>query len=396
MNSQQWKKPLTQTENLEGSVKYLEQSIRSLKTTVETLTSVTTEYNRQTTLVENEKKYELLTENDIQSAELKATQILGPQMEIFLSNIPSLLSDIQQKEKESSIRVEEHRRKLSELKANTEGKTAAGHERPLKIPRIEGVKKNATTLEELTRQRKRLKQLVEQTERECKKESTQLNTVFKYKNELESVRQRKLDISSSIDKHVSLKDKIELEQKSRELDKLITLKQSDIRKKQQQLDDNKRQKSVHKEAVSDQTEYIKSYKEQLQFIEDFKSQISQPSFTSNISTVKNCIHIATQYAEQLKDEKQSMKGHDNHEELEKYISQLTTLCSILMPDNNQGKTVGRILEVMIRTSRKAISSDILMKEYPSRAARRHVANALILLLMSNIIEIIDNDICLCH
>ncbi|KAI8987528.1 Spc19-domain-containing protein [Mycotypha africana] len=118
--------PLTSTVDLEGCVDHLTNCNRTLKSSVESLRSVTEEFTRQAKFMNVDRSYELVTENDIKTAQREVVRDIGPEIEGLLQEVDVLLHNLSVQEQEIKRKVEDQQRLLKLYKQGNHVLNQAG------------------------------------------------------------------------------------------------------------------------------------------------------------------------------------------------------------------------------------------------------------------------------
>ncbi|ORZ05645.1 hypothetical protein BCR42DRAFT_496635 [Absidia repens] len=89
-----WQKPLTMIENLQGSTAKLTSTLNNLSLSVDLLDNVTPSLRRFSAMAQMERKYEMVTSQDIEQAQAAVTKETMPEIELLLNEAQNLIDQL--------------------------------------------------------------------------------------------------------------------------------------------------------------------------------------------------------------------------------------------------------------------------------------------------------------
>ncbi|CAO3601025.1 unnamed protein product [Absidia cylindrospora] len=110
-----WQKPLTIIENLQGSTAKLTSTLNNLSLSVDLLENVTPSLRRFSAMAQMERKYEMVTNHDIEQAQAAVTKETMPEIELLLNEAQNLIDQLGVLTLETERKVHQQDKSLTSL-----------------------------------------------------------------------------------------------------------------------------------------------------------------------------------------------------------------------------------------------------------------------------------------
>ncbi|KAI8643270.1 Spc19-domain-containing protein [Parasitella parasitica] len=346
-----FQEPFSLIENLESSVKSLNNVNQTLKSTIESLNQETREFGRQSQLTTYNRHYEIVTESDIRHAQHEFSKELRPELDFLLEEAELLLNALASEEKRLTINLEKQEKSIrdSQLAANKTRKktTSRQAEKKVKEPFPH---RSIQKLKQLQDRQNRLIHLHELEDESLAQETKELvdlqNINLATEKQMETA-----DLASVQNALDGEKNENELKQEIENLEKLTLIKKQFLdQHENQHVQQTKPVEAIHEEEAHQLSpaESISLYTSHLGLIQNVLDEINQPNFVASVTAVANCETQSKRYYQALQNEIATQPYTQRNQS--KWISLLGRLCQVVMQDGMIGKTAGRVLELLLSSA----------------------------------------------
>ncbi|KAG0223676.1 Spc19-domain-containing protein [Mortierella sp. GBAus27b] len=375
--------------SLKRCVASMEASTRLLKSTVERLDEVTTGYPRLKTITSHTKKYELVSEQDIASAQVEVAREVEPQLFSLTEKAVDMITYLEEEEQTLIDQVQAEtniqKERLQRQKAARSGLS--------NIKRLQSLTRRK---DELSRSASELDEVLDQKKQEFRLLLEKANVDESRSNQAGSSKRARRSMS-----HESR----ELHQRLEERKKELAKRKQEFSAMQLKLQEKKesvrrlRSKSdvLNNSTASDQDNFNPTipwgmYSDHQAFFEGaMKTGLALDARDSSVYE-ETFARIIAPYLRELDSRQGKTDKQLNRltRDKSKKLSQIRNLCKQLFPEENIGQTMVRVLELLVEsTDSELYYKDLVQNEFPTEEERRHNLSRVIgILKQVGVIEVV--------
>ncbi|CAG8635036.1 7422_t:CDS:10 [Ambispora gerdemannii] len=364
--------PPVYIQNLERCVEKLQNSSLLLQASIKRLETGTCDFSRLNKVLGYKRKYELITESDVNDAQKNLATELTPKIQSLIEQAERELTILEQRERELQEEIDKQEIELDSLQlANTLNETnqpkkdtdqSNNNNSSAKLFLSRQKKQQQQNLKSLKARRIDLTKKVEDLAEQMQKKESKLR-VF-------DTRSSTNNIMSSTN-NIILSEIETLQNQIREIDVQINEKQQLLllqhQETQSPLD------SLKKSEQQQDNDIWASYEKQLKFFKDAQKR-SKVIFMGHQKDDDICEFeaIYSSYLENIDVDLSEMTKSipELEEKRELGIEYMKSIADFLYPEN-LGSTIGRVLETLLNERYKEIYLPQLGQEFPKAQERRH-------------------------
>ncbi|CAM0137490.1 hypothetical protein VKS41_003147 [Umbelopsis sp. WA50703] len=433
-DSNTWAKPHSVLENLQGSVDKLSHTLNALQGSVQLLQPSTKDFTRLKQVMQFQRQYDLVSENDIKAAQSQIAQDIRPQIDRLLSDAEAVMTKLVNEEQEleatASIRfktsVEKQEEELKVQQSRYTGSQRQGmlHDRmkqgeqdksdPDAIASMRRIKNLKLKKDSLIRSIEDRSEEIERKEHQLLKLQGDLKH-FKQNATTEGTvqeslfEQRKRQLMAelaTVELKLSQKQKVIKSQQPTHSNTM-----ADVSKVQKKSRRRKFMEADMDNSLGNDEPHWMFYPQHLRFIQGVLERICDSSYRGDPRILKELESQGRKYLQQIQKARttiSTVSQTDRKQWKRHSVKQMKVMCKIFFPDGTVGTTMGRIIEMlfcddptkkdgssqkseddeaMIDILERGVPVKVLAREFPPAQERRHNLQKAIQILSD--IEVIE-------
>ncbi|KAF9966188.1 hypothetical protein BGZ70_003043 [Mortierella alpina] len=375
--------------SLQRCVATLEMSTQLLKSSLSMLDEVTSGYPRLKTITSHSKKFELVSEQDIASAQADVSKKVEPQLFALTDKAVEIVLALESKEYQLMDKVhvekEKEQQRLQRQKAAKSG-----------LSNIKKLQSLTRRKDELTRSALELDEVMEQKREE-------FDQLFKKASTLDSQLGQPGSVKRAKRNHNN--ESRELSRKEEERNREITKRTQELRSIQQKIEDKRKSISEARARVDSQGRASNPPGQP-----DFDPSKPWTMYNNHYAVLEHTLQstlkvgkrdtdiyeeafarLSAAYMKEL-DARQAQTDKEQDKLMRDHtrtLSQMRNLCKLLFPEESIGLTMVRLLELLAGTwENEVYYENLVQNEFPLEEERRHNLGRVIKILkLIGIIEI---------
>ncbi|KAG0213293.1 hypothetical protein BGX33_003043 [Mortierella sp. NVP41] len=354
--------------SLQRCVNTLDMSTQLLKSSVSMLDKATSGYPRLKTIASHNKKYNLVSEEDIAQAQAEVTKDITPQLSYLSEKVANIIFALEAKEYELmdqvNVEKEKEKRRLQLQKAASSGLSNIKKLRSL-TKRKEELSRSASELDEvLDQKRQQFSQLL-------KRVSSGGASAVPAKKQRRSPTQESRELAQ-----IEEERRKEITRRNKELQAIqlkIEEKQKAVRELRAKSENRDGDNSAGQDAFTPTVPW-NLYAPHREFLERFDNDIlvderDKEAYRDAFA------RLSEAYLRELEPQQAMVDIEQNKlmREKSRKLWQMRNLCKQLFPEESIGITMVRVLELLVESpdSELAYKSERVQAEFPPEEERRH-------------------------
>ncbi|KAF9928052.1 hypothetical protein FBU30_002652 [Linnemannia zychae] len=363
--------------SLKRCVNTLDMSTQLLKSSVTMLDEATSGYPRLRTITSHNKKYDLVSEQDIAQAREEVSKDIAPQLSYLTEKVANIIFALEAKEYElmdqANIEKEKEQRRLQLQKAASSG-----------LSNIKKLKSLTKRKEELSRSVSELEEALDQKREEF---SALLKRARAEGSTRAPVKKKRRSSDSESRELARLKEekRREVARRNRELQAIrqkIEDKQKTVRDLRAKSENSGSNNSAGQDVFTP-TVLWNLYLPHRDFLERFDTDL-QVDERDKDAYSDAFARLAEAYLQELEPQQAMIDIEQNKltRDKSRKLWQMRNLCKQLFPEDSIGITMVRILEMLVENpeSELAYKSERIQTEFPPEEERRHNLGRVITIL----------------